>query len=194
MTRRLKQDPETEAIPIIMVTARAETQDEVAGLQVGADDYVTKPFDTDVLRQRVGGVLTLQQRLRRRLEEELQEDGSEDSMSGDEQRSEIERRVRTAVRDHLTDSDFGVSDLAEALAMSRSTLYRKLKAEADVTPSTLLRRVRTEEAAALLRDGEPVTQVAYAVGYESLSSFSTAFQSEHGATPSSYAAEHGAGQ
>jgi signal transduction histidine kinase/DNA-binding response OmpR family regulator/ligand-binding sensor domain-containing protein len=184
MTRRLKDDPDTATIPIIMVTARAETQDEVTGLRVGADDYVTKPFDANVLRQRVGGVLTLQERLRRRLRDELQaEEGSSEP-----DRGPVETRAREAVRDHLTDPDFGVSDLAEAMAMSRSTLYRKLKEEAGLTPSTLMREVRLAKARTLLRDGEPATQVAYAVGYTSLSSFSQTFKSEVGVTPSTYAA------
>jgi DNA-binding response OmpR family regulator len=184
MTRRLKSDPETEAIPVIMVTARAETQDEVTGLQVGADDYVTKPFDADVLRQRVGGVLTLQQRLRRRLEEELQEAEDEPDDAADEERPEIVREARREAREHLADPAFDVSALAEKMAMSRSTLYRKLKDASDYTPSSLLTEVRIEMARDLLTDGEPVTQVAYAVGYERLSTFSSVFSEHVGEPPS----------
>jgi DNA-binding response OmpR family regulator len=190
MTRRLKDDAETAAIPIIMLTARAATTDEVAGLQAGADDYVTKPFDAAVLEQRVGGVLTLQQRLRRRLEAELQEapDGPTDASPAPEERPEIERRARAIVRRHLTDPDFGATDLAADMAMSRSTLYRKLRAETEHTPSGLIRQVRLAKAKSLLRDGEQVTQVAYAVGYETLSSFSHVFAEEVGTPPSTYAA------
>ena len=186
MTARLKDDPETAPIPVIMVTARAGTRDEVEGLQAGADDYVTKPFDADVLRQRVGGVLVLQERLRRRLRTEMQADDpvsqSEDSTLGP-----VEKAARGAIRENLTDPDFGVDDLAADVSMSRSTLYRKLKAEAGATPSSLLRTVRMETARSLLREGEPATQVAYAVGYASLSSFSRAFAKDAGMTPSEFA-------
>jgi AraC-like DNA-binding protein len=186
MTARLKDDPETAPIPVIMVTARAGTRDEVEGLKAGADDYVTKPFDADVLRQRVGGVLALQERLRRRLRTEVQADDpvspSEDSALGP-----VEKAARGAIRENLTDPDFGVDDLAAAVSMSRSTLYRKLKAEADATPSALIRTVRMETARSLLREGEPSTQVAYAVGYASLSSFSRTFKKETGMTPSEFA-------
>ena len=187
MTRRLKDDPETEPIPVIMVTARAETQDEVTGLRVGADDYVTKPFDADVLRQRVGGVLTLQQRLRRRLEAELQ--GAEDMIddAADEERPEILQEARRVACEHLTDPDFDVEALAREMAMSRSTLYRKLKDAGDHTPSSLLTAVRIEQARELLGEGEPVTQVAYAVGYDTLSTFSRVFREETGTPPSTYA-------
>jgi AraC-like DNA-binding protein len=172
-----------------MVTARAETSDEVAGLQAGADDYVTKPFDADVLRQRVGGVLTLQERLRRRLREELDaeaEPSADTDATAPEARPEIDQEARTIIRQHLTEPNFSVTDLADALAMSESTLYRRLAEKADMTPSTLLTQIRIEEAKALLRDGEPVTQVAYAVGYESLSGFSRVFREETGQSPSTY--------
>ena len=191
MTRVLKDDPDTEAIPIIMVTARAETSDEIEGLRVGADDYVTKPFDADVLRQRVGGVLTLQERLRRRLEATLREERRDESEEDVPDRGPVEQQTRQEVREHLTDPAFGVDDLAGAMATSRSTLYRKLKAEADLTPSALITDVRLAEAQSLLDEGEAVTQVAYAVGYASLASFTQAFQERVGAPPTTYAAERG---
>jgi signal transduction histidine kinase/DNA-binding response OmpR family regulator len=206
MTARLKDDPETAPIPVIMVTARAGTRDEVEGLEAGADDYVTKPFDADVLRQRVGGVLALQERLRRRLRDELRGRGADGeanrtaaSASGGRasgepaSRGPVETKARTAIRDHLTDPDFGVGALAQAVSMSRSTLYRKLKAETQKTPATLIRTVRMEMARSLLREGEPATQVAYAVGYASLSSFSRAFKEDAGRTPSEFADAAGTG-
>jgi AraC-like DNA-binding protein len=105
----------------------------------------------------------------------------------------VEEAARGAIRENITDPDFGVDDLAAAVSMSRSTLYRKLKAEADATPSSLIRSVRMKTARSLLREGEPATQVAYAVGYASLSSFSRAFKQETGATPSEFAGASDAG-
>jgi len=84
-----------------------------------------------------------------------------------------------------------VRELAEALGVSRSTLCRRLKAEADLTPSALITDVRLAEAQSLLDEGEAVTQVAYAVGYASLASFTQAFQERVGAPPTTYAAERG---
>ena len=195
MTQRLKQDPETEAIPVIMVTARAGTDDEVEGLQIGADDYVTKPFDADVLRQRVEGVVALQQRLRDRLREELQDGGgdqTERTGGEDEQRSELEQEARRIIREHLTDTDFDTEALAEAMAMSRATLYRRFKENVDQTPADLITAVRMDEAETLLRNGEGnVTQVAYAVGYDRLAAFSRAFREYAGHPPSDVAASTG---
>jgi CheY-like chemotaxis protein len=195
MTRRLKQNPETEAIPVIMVTARAGTDDEVEGLQIGADDYVTKPFDADVLQQRVEGVVALQQRLRDRLREEFQEESGERAESTedeDEERSELEREARRIIREHLTDADFDTEALAAEMAMSRATLYRRFDEQADQTPADLITAVRMDEAETLLRNGEGnVTQVAYAVGYDRLSAFSRAFRKHAGHPPSEVATAGG---
>jgi len=189
MTKQLKSDPETEAIPVIMVTARAGTGDEVTGLEVGADDYVTKPFNPNVLRQRVGGVITLQERLRRRVKEELQKTAADSvsDFSGDA-RSEVEQEARSIIRDHLTDPAFDVDALAEAMAVSRSTLYNRFSTHTETTPSALITEMRMEKATTLLREGQgSVTQVAYAVGYERLSSFSHAYKEHTGQSPSAVA-------
>jgi AraC-like DNA-binding protein len=192
MTRRLKADPETRAIPVIMVTARAGTGEEVEGLQVGADDYITKPFDTDVLRQRVGGVITLQERLREHVRSEVGAAEAEpDETTAD---SELEREARRAIREHLTDSDFDAEALADELAMSRSALYRAFKEQSDTTPSAIITEERMERAQSLLRDGRgSVTQVAYAVGYDRLSSFSRAFRAYAGHPPSAVSTADSAG-
>jgi len=191
MTRRLRADPDTDAIPVIMVTARAGTEEEVEGLQVGADDYVTKPFDAEVLQQRVEGVVALQERLRDRLQEERRDEAVEradDAQNREQEQSELEREARRVIREHLTDSGFDTTALAEQMAMSRSALYRAFDEETDTTPSALITEVRMERATELLRDGEgTVTQVAYAVGYNTLSSFSRAFREYVGQSPSTVA-------
>jgi len=187
MTRRLKRKAETEAIPVIMVTARTETEDELEGLRKGADDYVTKPFDAGVLRQRVEGVVSFQQRLRRRIREELRA-AHEEAEDEAEDCPEIVREARAAIREHLTDPDFGVDELAAEMAVSRSTLYRKLKDATNRPPSALVTEVRMAEAKTLLDEGKPATQVAYAVGYETLAAFSHAFAKHVGTPLSQYAA------
>ncbi|MCS4198524.1 histidine kinase N-terminal 7TM domain-containing protein [Salinibacter ruber] len=219
MTRRLKEAQETEAIPVIMLTARASTEGEIAGLQAGADDYVTKPFDADVLRQRVKGVVAHQKRLRRRLRLELESgtsapkspsaessidpstDPSADgagrpdtnpSTQPDTQpnsQTDVEQEARAAAREHLSDPSFGASDLASTIGTSRSTLYRRLQKKAGISPSALIAEVRMEQARRLLKRGEAATQVAYAVGYKRLSSFSRAFERHAGQPPSTVAAE-----
>lgn len=181
----LASDAATQAIPVIMVTARAGTGDEVKGLQVGGDDYIAKPFDAGVLRQRVGGVIVLQERLRERLRVEAATESTDPA----EARSEVEQEARRVIREHLGEPDFDVSALASEMAMSRSSLYRAFDDETDTTPSAHITEVRMERARLLLRNDEgTVTQVAYAVGFDQLSSFSRAFREYAGHPPSAVGA------
>jgi signal transduction histidine kinase/CheY-like chemotaxis protein/predicted DNA-binding transcriptional regulator AlpA len=225
MTRRLRRDPATDGIPIVMLTARAGAEHEVEGLEAGADDYVVKPFDADVLRARVAGMIDVRRRLRRRIEAELarrggdgqagdgdegpRADGPVEERAGGDQRPDAApprlvvptasddepdfvQEVRAAIEDRLADPDLSVEQLASAVAVSRSTLYRRLKEQADCTPSQFLQRVRIEHGARLLREQEgTVSEVAYAVGFDSLSYFSRQFREHVGQSPSEYVAAVG---
>ncbi|WP_022836822.1 ATP-binding protein [Salisaeta longa] len=207
LTKALKGDPHTAALPVILLTARAEAHDEVHGLDAGADDYITKPFHAEVLEARVRGVLSLRKRLRRQLEREQGAaaersapppppdtlgDGDTAPMpayAGEAQA--LYEQSRAAVHDHLTDPTFGVDALAEALAMSRSTLYRRFNEHNLPSPGDLIRNTRMEHAARLLCDEEgSVTEVAYAMGYNSLSTFSSAFQEYYACSPTAYVEQH----
>ncbi len=196
LTRKLRDTPDTATIPVILVTARADTASEVKGLADGASDYITKPFEPDVLQMRVHGVMQWMQRLKRRLRVAPQathapSDTEADSMSPDaapapdDAMSEFEREARAIVRDNLTEPGFDVDDLATAMAVSRSTLYRRARTHDTLSPAALVRDVRMSTAHTLLKANEgTVTEVAYAVGYESLSSFSDQFRSHFGYPPS----------
>ena len=201
MAARLKDDPATECIPLLMLTARAADADELEGLAAGADDYVTKPFNPDVLRARVHGQVELRRRLRRRIRAELAArsgDGQTDEAAREkapqlvvptpsESETDFVARVRGAVEDHLVDPELTVEDVAGAVAVSRSTLYRRLKEEADCTPSAFIRQVRLQHGARLLREQEgTISEVAYAVGFNSLTYFSRSFREHFDVAPSEF--------
>lgn len=186
--RALKDDPMTDAIPVILLTARAAAEDQIAGLGAGADTYLVKPFDPGVLAAAVGNLLTQRKRLRERLRsgetpapvEPPPPDGT----------PELERRLRPLVVARLLDSAFNPEALAAAAGLSYHQLYRGLRDDLDTTPSGYIRRVRAEVAADLLRQGAgSVTEVAYAVGFESLSYFRRAFKERFDCTPSEFLAE-----
>ena len=202
MTRVLRDTSETASIPVVMLTARADVDSEMQGLEGGATDYITKPFNPSILQMRVHGIMQWMQRLKRRLRNSTKAkgnapalaDSSDDNTAGngtsdaDTQHnamSDFERQARSIVRDHLTESEFDVDDLAEAFAVSRSTLYRRARSNDMPSPAVLLRQMRMDAAHRLLEAGEgTVTEVGYAVGYESLSSFSDQFHSHFGYPPS----------
>jgi YesN/AraC family two-component response regulator len=183
LAQALKSDPMTDAIPVILLTARAESADQIAGLEAGADAYLVKPFDPGVLTACVTNLL----QQRRRLLERFRQGESAPPATVPAAPSGLDLRLRPLVEAHLVDPDFGPEALAEAASLSYHQLYRSLRDELDTTPTRYIRTVRAECAAALLKQGAgSVTEIAYAVGFESLSYFRRAFKERFEVTPSDF--------
>jgi len=185
MGQALKSDPMTDAIPLVLLTARAEPEDHVAGLQTGADAYLVKPFDPGVLAACVANLL----QQRRTLRERFRTGAAAPPATSGETPAPLDRRLRPLIEASLADADFGPEELARAAGLSYHQLYRALRDELGVTPSGFIRRVRSDCAAVLLRQGAgSVTEIAYSVGFESLSHFRRAFHERFDASPSKYLA------
>ena len=190
LVEALRTDPETDFLPVILLTARATEADKIEGLREGADAYLTKPFNVRELQVRVENLIASRQRLKDRFAptEAPTPVPAPDDLSPSE--ADYLERARSAVEAHLSDEDFGVQALADALEQSRSTLYRRLRDLVDQSPSTFIREIRLAQAALLLRDGRgTVSEVAYAVGFKSVSHFSQAFRDTYDVVPSAYADE-----
>ena len=182
--RELKSDSMTDAIPVILLTARAESADQVAGLEAGADAYLVKPFDPAVLTACVTNLLNQRRRLRDRFRL-----GEPIPVTEPKTASGLDLRLRPLVEARLVDPEFGPESLAAAASLSYHQLYRSLRDELGTTPSRYIRTVRAECAATLLSQGAgSVTEIAYAVGFESLSYFRRAFRERFEATPSDFLA------
>jgi len=190
----LRDDPETDCIPVILLTARADTEDRISGLDTGADAYVTKPFVPDVLRAHVRRHIATRHRLRERLAAETEaktEAAPSPVQSALEAVAPSDDAVvvdlRAYLHTHLTDPDLEVTDMAAALSMSPRTFRRHLKDATGQTPSQFLRTVRIETATHLLKQGEgSISEIAYAVGFNSHSYFSRTFKDEVGCSPSAF--------
>ena len=184
--RALKQDPELDFIPIILLTVEDSQESRLEGLQEGVDDYMTKPFEIAELQARVRNLIASRQQLRERFAREAAASPPEDErvLSADER---FLQHAREVIGAHLADSTFGVEQLATALAMERSTLYRRLRALVDQSAVDYIRSVRLEHAAHLLsgRAGS-ISEIAYGVGFKSLSHFSASFSKQYDVTPSAY--------
>ncbi len=178
LTAALKSDPQTDFIPILMLSARTTRRDTVAGLEQGADDYLAKPFDSAELATRVAGLIASRRKLRQMMQAEPDPEPN---------RSPFLVSAHTVVMENLGDPQFGARDWADLLHMDRTTLYRKLKAETDQSPEEYLREQRLLRAAELLksRSGN-VSQVAVAVGFNSISYFSKRFKERFNQTPATY--------
>jgi len=183
MVRDLRQSARTDCIPVVMLTARAEEADQIEGLEGGAEAYVTKPFDADVLTAQVDRLIATRRQLRERF------DGGNGAAGADEQdeTATFEECVRAIVANNLTDPSFSVEDLAEEVGLARRTVTRKVKAAFGRTPSQLIRAMRVERGAELLTEEVgTVSEVAYASGFNSLSYFSRSFKEHFGVPPSAY--------
>ena len=182
LLRALRDDPATDFLPVILLTARAALEDKLGGLEAGADDYLTKPFRPVELIARIRNLIAQRMRLRERFQTEPPEvtaDGAE------EDAPPFLRAVEEAIRAHLSDEDFGVGELATAVGVSRSKLYRDLKAAADVPPGDLIWQTRLAEGRQLLEAAEgTVSEVAYGVGFKSVAHFSNRFREAYGVPPS----------
>lgn len=186
LCRRLKTDERTNHIPVVMLTAKSDSESRLAGLEIGADDYLTKPFDVVELKARVSNLLEQRRLLTERLARWALDPNRqpEPVESADELFLD---RAKAVMMANLEDSEFRVDDLCQALAMSRTQLHRKLKAIAGQSTGEFMRTLRLLRAAELLSGhGGNVTEVAYRVGFKSLSHFAKAFREQFGVPPSEY--------
>jgi DNA-binding response OmpR family regulator len=186
LCRRLKTDQRTSHIPVILLTARAGGESRLEGLETGADDYLTKPFDPRELRVRVRNLIEGRQKLRQQFGRQVTLEPKAIAITSADEKF-LARAVET-VEAHLGNPDFSVERFEEAMTMSKLQLYRKLKALTDQSPSEFIRNLRLKRAAALLaaRSGS-VAEITYEVGFNNLSYFAKCFRAAYGVSPSEYA-------
>ncbi|MFQ5571804.1 MAG: response regulator, partial [Rhodothermales bacterium] len=188
LCRALKQDPSLDYIPIILLTVKATAANKLEGWEKGIDDYLTKPFSVEELRARVQNLIASRQRLRQRFaQQHVVVTASEIPVTSADDL--FLQRIRSVVETHLSDTNFNVESLAAHLAMDRSSLYRRLRALVQQSPTDIIRSIRLERAAQLLsgRAGS-ISEIAYGVGFKSVAHFSTRFGKKFGVPPSKYAA------
>jgi signal transduction histidine kinase/ligand-binding sensor domain-containing protein/DNA-binding response OmpR family regulator len=189
LCRRLKQHPKTAHVPVLLLTARTAALHEVEGLDLGADDYVSKPFNPLVLQAKVAALLRNRHQLREYYQRQILLEPTE-IVIADADRTFLEQAMRI-VEEHLTDPAFSVLVLASALAMSQSVVYRRIKSITGQTTVEFIRDVRMKRAAQLLAQPHlRVSEVAFQVGVENVKYFRKTFQKIYGMAPSEYARQH----
>jgi CheY-like chemotaxis protein len=182
----LKSDERTSHIPIVLLTARATPSDRLEGLLRGADAYLTKPFRKKELQIRLEKLVELRKNLRRRYTEDSEAEIAVDPAGSDPERQFLQK-LTGAVKDHQSDPDFGVSQLAEAVLMSQTQVYRKLKALTGKTPSQFIRSLRLHRGLNLLQTTElTISEIAYEVGFTDPNYFSRTFHQEFKRPPSDF--------
>jgi signal transduction histidine kinase/DNA-binding response OmpR family regulator/ligand-binding sensor domain-containing protein len=182
---KIKSNELTSHIPVILLTAKADQDSKISGLEVGADDYLLKPFDAEELRLLVRNRMATIQKTRDRFSREVMLEPRKIAITSLDER--FVNKVMEVIELHMAEELFSIDDLAKEVGYSHMQLYRKIKALAGQSPSVFVRTIRLKRAAALLeKDSDNVTQIAYSVGFSSLSYFTKCFKEQYGITPGQY--------
>jgi signal transduction histidine kinase/ligand-binding sensor domain-containing protein/DNA-binding response OmpR family regulator len=186
LCRNIKTNLDYSHIPVVLLTAKNDLQSKIHGLEMGADAYVEKPFSISHL---IAQLNTLFHNRRREKEAFLRKPFLPIQNIGMNKADEqFIQKVIDIIQENITDSDFGVERLSEAVYMSRSSLHRKIKGLLELTPSDFIRLIRLRKAAELIQRGDyRIGEVCYLVGINSSSHFIKLFQKQFGMTPKEFA-------
>jgi YesN/AraC family two-component response regulator len=187
LTKKLKEDERTSHIPIILLTAKNESQSRLGALRTGADDYLTKPFSPDELLARITNLIEQRKKLAEKFRERILVPATiSEDVSMDER---FLHKVRTAVETNMSDYTFTVERLADEINLSRTQLLRKLKALTGLSPNDFIKDIRLKRASDMIRQRvDTITQIGYAVGFNDQSYFTKCFKKQFRLTPSEYLA------
>ncbi len=178
MVNLIRKDKMLEAIPIVMLTAKTEKSDTILGLNTGADDYISKPFDFDELDARINRLIEARKTIRKQIKHKYKDDAKV-------VKSSFQEKLDEMIILNISHVNLNVDFLAEKLFINRTSLYRKIKKEFNMTPIAYIRKIKMQYALDLLKDKKiTVSETAYACGFESLSYFSKQFKKTYGKSPS----------
>lgn len=186
--RALKSNLMFSHIPVVLVTAKSNMDEQIRGLQLGAIAYVTKPFDPAYLRAIVNAQLSNVQSLRKRLGENIDTSTLADTLS--EQDRKFMDNLYALMEKRANEMELNVSTVCRDLLISQSKFTYKLRELTGETPGNFFRKFKLNKAAQLLRENQkPVSEIALLTGFSTAAHFSVAFKKQFGVTPSEYAKE-----
>ncbi len=184
---KLKANVNTNHIPVILLTAMSREEDQLEGLQTGADAYIVKPFNMDILRRTILNLLTVRHTLRNKFEGNEDQRGKVKAIEMQSADDALMERVMQVINENLSDTDLSVDMIAQKVGISRVHLHRKMKELTNQTPHSFIRNLRLKQAALLLSDSkQSIADVMYACGFSNAASFSTMFKNLYGASPRDY--------
>lgn len=186
LTKNCKTTEATSHIPIVMLTAKAGDENRLTGLENGADAYITKPFNTEILKTTTHNLLETRKKLQERFSQEVVLIPKDMAVNSADER--FLGNLKEIVDTQIIESDFTTESFSKALGMSRMQLHRKLKALTGLSATEFIRSQRLKLAAQLLKKSDiNVSQVGYSVGFNNHSYFTKCFKEHYGVSPSDYA-------
>lgn len=185
MSKKIKADIRTSHIPLILLTAKSGEESKLEGLTAGADDYITKPFNLEILLVKIHNLVEARKRNREIFKDQIRIEPSKIAVSSlDEQ---LIKKALEYTEVNISNPDFSVEELSRELGMSRVHLYKKLSSLTGKTPIEFIRVIRLKRAAQLLEESQlTVSEIAYEVGFNNPKYFRKYFKDEFGVLPSQY--------
>jgi len=185
LCKKIKNNKNTCHIPVIMLTARTTNEQQLEGLQVGADSYIPKPFKMDYLLTRISKLIELRTLMKNKYQGKYEID--EEAVKIKTPNEKLIQKLEEIVKEQMANPDLSVETISRDIGMSRSQLQRKLKQLMQQNPSEYIKTTRLRHAAWLLESKDlAISEIAYATGFSSLSHFSNSFKEHYGISPSQY--------
>lgn len=182
----LKNDIHTSHIPIILLTAKNETDDVMKGYESGAEAYVTKPFDLQILDLQVKNIMKIVSRRQKNLINETVDSDNDNKTQMSKPDEEFFSKINDLINKNIDNNEFSVADITSTLSISRSLLHTKMKSLLNLSIGDYIRKKRLNLAKKLLRDGYNVSETAYRTGFADPNYFSKVFKKEFGMTPTEF--------
>lgn len=187
LCHKIKNDRRTKHIPVVLLTALTGDEQQLRSIETGASDYLTKPFNFEILLSKIKNLLLQQQALRKSFTKKVEVQQAEMDIENERPDEKFVQNVLLIIEKNVSNPDFSVEDLSRALFMSRSAVYRKLFILTGKTPVEYIRTIRLERAAQLLqKTDKTVAEVAYETGFNNPKYFSRYFKAQFGVLPSTY--------
>jgi len=187
LCRKIKSDKRTTHIPVLLLTALAGEEDELMGLEKGANDYLTKPFNLDILNFKIRNLLELNKSLKNTYLKRIKLISPEVEIESENEK--LLNKVLRYIEENLTNPKLSVEDLSRHVGMSRGSLYTKVLELTGESPVEFIRSVKLDKAAVLLEKSDMnVSQISYSVGFATPNYFARAFKEKFDMLPSSYIA------
>jgi signal transduction histidine kinase/DNA-binding response OmpR family regulator len=186
--KKVKQNLNSSHIPIVLLTAKTDIESQISGLKSGADDYITKPFNSQILIEKINNLILLRERLWGRFNNQLVFNPGE--LTSNSVDIKLLNKVKKVVESHLSNPDLDVSLFAREVGMSKSILYEKLRSLTGKTINDFISSIRLKKAAELILKGEMnLSEISLEVGYLDPNYFSKSFKKHFGVVPSKFTGE-----
>lgn len=195
LLKKIKANSLVSDVPVILLTSKSDVADRLEGIRKGADAYIAKPFDMNELRVVADNLISNVRRLRGKFSGAQRQSDKVENIEVKGNNDTLMERIMKVLNDNISDPDFNVEKLSVDVGISRAQLHRKMKEITGISTGEFIRNLKLEQAARLIEKGDiNITQVAYAVGFNNSTHFSTVFKKHFGMSPSEYAEKHSAGK